>query len=347
MKLLKRMLALALLLCLVLNTAFAATAKKTTSRYQEVADYIAALPEGAVADVSSSGLSLEKMANLVSTRPDLIYTWDIKMGSGVVIKGDVSDLDLDSLTKKDYTYKELRLLLTCLTQLEHITMFEQGLKVSQMEKLMAMFPEVTFEWTVRIGKYKIRTDATAFSTLKGRQDPRYTTKDLDALKYCTQLQAIDLGHNNVNDLSFLTQWPHLKVLIIVDSKKGIKDLSPLAELKELEYVELFMQDITDLSALADKPNLLDLNLCHNEVTDLSPLLGNTSLERLWISYNKQLSAEEITSFQEQMPGVLMETKEYQSTGAGWREHERYFVVKEIFETGVYRPFTDTAPTTDQ
>ena len=162
------------------------------------------------------------------------------------------------------------------------------------------------------------------------------------LKYCTQLEAIDLGHNNVSDLSFLTQWPHLKILIIIDSQKPVTDLSPLAELNELEYVELFMQGITDLTPLANKPKLLDLNLCHNSVTNLTPLYSDTSLERLWISYNKGLSDEQVAAFKEAVPGCQVETVEYQSTGAGWREHDRYFVIKDVFETRVYRPFASVA-----
>ena len=302
---------------------------------------LAALPEGAVADLDWEGLKLADMAELAASRPDLRYTWDVTFG-GVTVPGDTTVLDLDSLTKDTIKTTFLRQGLTCLTQLTHVTMFEQKISVKDMEAIMADFPQITFDWSVAIGSYRIRTDATAFSTLKGRQEPRFTARDMEPLKYCTQLEAIDLGHNNVSDLSFLTQWPHLKILIIIDSQKPVTDLSPLAELNELEYVELFMQGITDLTPLANKPNLLDLNLCHNSVTDLTPLYSDTSLERLWISYNKGLSDGQVAAFKEAVPGCQVETVEYQSTGAGWREHDRYFVIKDVFETRAYRPFASGA-----
>ncbi|MGN1021027.1 MAG: leucine-rich repeat domain-containing protein [Aristaeellaceae bacterium] len=331
-----RMLALTLLLCLLMPMG--AWADDGDVSLQEA---LAALPEGAVADLDWEGLKLADMAELAKARPDLRYTWDVTFG-GVTVPGDTTVLDLDSLTKDTIKTTFLRQGLTCLTQLTHVTMFEQKISVKDMEAIIADFPQITFDWSVQIGTYRIRTDATAFSTLKGRQEPRFTARDMEPLKYCTRLEAIDLGHNNVSDLSFLTQWPHLKILIIIDSKRPVTDLTPLAELNELEYVELFMQGITDLTPLANKPNLLDLNLCHNSVTDLTPLYSDTSLERLWISYNKGLSDEQVSAFQAAVPGCQVETVEYQSTGAGWREHERYFVIKDVFETRVYRPFATQA-----
>lgn len=331
-----RVLALLLVLCLL-----APMGALGAGGSSDLAAELAALPQGAVADLDWTGLKLADMAALAATRPDLRYTWDVTFG-GVTVPGDTTVLDLDSLTKDTIKTTFLRQALTCLTQLTHVTMFEQKISVKDMESIMADFPQITFDWSVQIGTYRIRTDATAFSTLKGRQEPRFTAKDMAPLKYCTQLEAIDLGHNNVSDLSFLTQWPHLKILIIIDSKKPVTDLTPLAELNELEYVELFMQGITDLTPLANKPKLLDLNLCHNSVTDLTPLYSDTSLERLWISYNKGLSDEQVAAFQEAVPGCRVETVEYQSTGAGWREHERYFVIKDVFETRVYRPFASVA-----
>ena len=265
------------------------------------------------------------------------FAQELSLGS-ITVDSSASVLDLDSLTTEPIPPADLTSLLAAMPNLTHVTMFEQDITVPEMEEILAAFPQITFDWTVQLDQYRIRTDATAFSTLKGRQDPRYTAEDFEPLKYCTELLAIDLGHNNVSDLSFLTQWPHLKVLIIVDSKTPITDITPLAELHELEYVELFMQGITDLTPLGNKPNLLDLNLCHNQATDLTPLLTNTSMERLWISFNRKLTKDQIKEFKTAMPDLRMETEEYQSTGAGWRNHQRYEVIKEMFSTRVYRPF---------
>ena len=50
----------------------------------------------------------------------------------------------------------------------------------------------------------------------------------------------------------------------------------------------------------------------------------------------------MAAFKEAVPGCQVETVEYQSTGAGWREHDRYFVIKDVFETRAYRPFASGA-----
>ena len=204
--------------------------------------------------------------------------------------------------------------------------------------------------TLEINGLKIRPGMTAFSTLKGRQEPRYTTEDVAGplTEYCPDLLALDLGHNDVSDLSFLKAWPKLRRLIIVDSKTPVTDISALAELDDLEYVELFMQNITDISALAGKTRLIDLNLAHNDIADLTPLYSCTGLKRLWISYNRRLTKEQIDAFQAAMPECRVVTGEWSSTGRGWRETAQgrvphYDILMKSFESGEYIPFEDSAP----
>ena len=194
---------------------------------------------------------------------------------------------------------------------------------------------------------KIRPGMTAFSTLKGRREPRYSADDVAALltENCPELLALDLGHNDVSDLSFVTAWPKLRRLIVVDSKTPVTDISPLKELNDLEYVELFMQGITDISPLAGKTDLKDLNLAHNDITDLTPLYSCTGLQRLWINANPHLSGEQVSAFQEAVPGCRVNTRGYPSTGMGWREHPHYTVLMDSFRCGDYIPFEDSAPLT--
>ena len=131
---------------------------------------------------------------------------------------------------------------------------------------------------------------------------------------------------------------HLKRLIVIDSKDGLSDISPLAQLHDLEYVELFMQDITDLTPLADKPYLLDLNLCFNNVTDLTPLYSDTALERLFISRNPSLSQEQLDALQAQLPNCKINSTVDHSTGADWRVNKRYDVMHNSFIYRTYYPF---------
>lgn len=340
----KRLLALLTALLLALPCALAEERVIDLTGRAAVADKevaalieeLAAAEPGTRVELTGVTLSAQGKRQLLEALPELDFHWTVAVGD-LEVDSDTTELNLDGQAKRA-TLARFTEALACLPNLTRVTMFDYTFSVREMEALMAAYPHISFDWTVRINDYRIRTDATAFSTAKGRQEPRYTAKMLEPLKYCTQLEAIDLGHNNVSDLSFLTNWPHLKRLIIIDSRTPVTDLSPLAELNELEYVELFMQNITDLTPLANKPHLLDLNLCYNDVTDLTPLYTDTALERLWISRNYHLSDEEIAAFQAAVPGCQVETETAKSTEAGWREHPRYFIMKESFDTRTYIPF---------
>lgn len=275
-------------------------------------------------------------AKLVEALPEVDFHWMVTFAS-LQIDSDETHVNLDK-SKNPIGSQRIINGLAQMHHVEEVTMYNSRLNLKDMERIFATYPEIDFHWSLRLDRYIIRNDSTAFSTAKGRQDPRYTAKQLMVLTHIPGLLALDFGHNNVSDLTFLENWPALRRLIVIDSKVPVTDISPLAKLMDLEYVELFMQDITDLTPLANHTKLLDLNLCHNNITDLTPLYSCTNLERLWISYNPNLSMEEIEAFQQAVPGCQVEYTEYQSTGAGWREHPRYFIMKESFDTRTYIPF---------
>jgi len=290
-------------------------------------------------DLSEVTLSMKAKEDLVALCPQIEFHFTLP-----VYYKEIDNLaetfDIDSLkcaTKiKLADYKQI---IALMPRLERVVMYNAQFSVATMENLMETFPDIAFEWTLRFDGIEVKNTATAFSTLKGRQDPRYTSKQLTPLTlYCPDLLGLDVGHNNVHDLSFLSAWPDLRWLIVIDSEVPVTDISPLAELMDLEYVELFMQDITDISPLANHTKLLDLNLCHNDITDLSPLYSCVNLERLHISYNPNLTQEEVDKLQAVLPDLVIETEVWSSTDAGWREHPRYFIMYEGFTTGVYIPF---------
>lgn len=300
-------------------------------------------PELTTVDLTGVNLSTANKGKLVEALPDVHFIWTVKLGNATISSEDTV-MDLDT-PKGESKLSAIAAALDALPNIEQVLMYKYRPSLNGMaDYLIKPYPNVEFGWTLNWlicdgRRIYLRSDATAFSTAKGRQDPRYTSAQIwERLQYFPDLLAIDVGHNNVSDLSFLTNFPNLKRLICIDSKKPVTDISPLAELTELEYIELFMQDITDISALANHTKLLDLNLCHNNITDLSPLYSCTSLERLHISYNPNLTAEEVAKLQEKLPGCVIETETYESTGAGWREHDRYFILIKSFEDNTYYPF---------
>jgi hypothetical protein len=290
-------------------------------------------------NLSAVGMQLSVMAALQEKCPQIEFHFTVPVAD-LTIDSLAETFDLDGMERATkLKYNELKQILSCMPRVKRVVMYNAAFSLELMEKLLAQFPAISFEWTLRFNEIEVKNTATAFSTLKGRQDPRYTAKQLEPLaKYCPDLLALDVGHNNVHDLSFLSAWPKLRWLIVIDSKVPLTNISPLADLPDLEYVELFMQDITDISPLSNHLKLLDLNLCHNDITDLSPLYSCVNLERLYISVNPRLTQEELDKLQAALPNLRIEHTDWQSTGAGWREHPRYFTIYEGFTTGTYIPF---------
>ncbi len=77
--------------------------------------------------------------------------------------------------------------------------------------------------------------------------------DLTGLEYCTNLTFLDLGNNQ------------------------IIDISPLANLTSLEWLHLNDNQISDISPLANLASLDYLYLGGNQISDIEPLFNNTGL----------------------------------------------------------------------
>ena len=313
--------------------------KLSTQSMKQLAEKLNAVPSIETCDLSQVEMPLSVMTELCALCPQIEFHLSVPVAD-LRVDNLIERFDIDSLKRATKVkYAEFKQILSCMPRVTQVVMYNSPYKLDLMENLLELYPGITFDWTLRFNEIEVKNTATAFSTMKGRQDPRYTAKHLEPLiTYCPDLLGLDVGHNNVHDLSFLSAWPDLRWLIVIDSKVPLTDLSPLADLPDLEYVELFMQNITDISPLADHLKLLDLNLCHNDVSDLSPLYSCVNLERLYISVNPHLTQEELDKLQAVLPNLRIEHTEWQSTGAGWREHPRYFTMYEGFSTGVYIPF---------
>ncbi len=271
-----------------------------------------------------------------------VYDFTV-LGQPVSTAGPVT-LDLDRFALDDMAALALERQMDCLEGLEKADMYSSRLSRPVMDHLFDRYRAAFFGWTYDLcdGRYTLRTDITAFSTLKGSKPPYYTEDEFRYLRYCKNLMAIDLGHNHISDISFLENFPHLRILILADNR--ISDISPLSNLRELEYAELFMNRIWDVSPLSGMDALLDLNLCYNlswtrpSDLDVTPLETLQNLERLWISGNglTQAQQDQLTAA---LPGCDIKFRTPGgSTAEGWREHPRYDIMYACFTTREYRPF---------
>lgn len=246
--------------------------------------------------------------------------------------------DLGSTQVTDY--EALMALIESRPTLKEVHLFDNRVPLAQMEALTTRFPHIFFGFTIRIHEHTIRTDQTAFSTLHNNRAPRHLSRDFEPLKYCTRLEALDLGHNAVEDISFVSGLTEIKVLILALNK--IRDISPLKNLRKLEYVEIFRNYIEDISVLEGLPNILDLNLGYNRIKDYSPLHSLKTLERLWLYNSNGYSAgkvpyEVVQPIRAALPDCFIDARSG-GTGGTWREHPRYFTIFDIFKDSIYKPF---------
>lgn len=264
--------------------------------------------------------------------------------SGVRMDPETGVLDLDAAGIRTVDREALAEVIDGMTGLKEVWLFDAEMTTEDQEWLFEKYyPDIFFGFTIHIGPHAIRTDQTAFSTLHysspTKTDPRHTSEELYALRMCTRLKALDLGHNYLTDLNFLYWMPDIEVLII-SPNYGLEDISPIANCKNLVYLECFHTPITDLSPLAGMTKLKDLNLARDgQVTDISPLYDLPSLERFWWGHMDKVPNAQRKIMREKHKGCKF-SMVYDPTSGGWRSHKRFKQLHEFFRTGVYVPFSD-------
>lgn len=281
---------------------------------------------------------LEKVQEL---RPEMQVRYSLSLVKAgiedVVALSDAEELILNDKTVTNaQALKECLDLLPCLKQLE---LCDCGLTNEEMAGIREEYPLVKVVWMLHMGRHSLRTDAVAFSTLSYDGEPdRLTSEDAEVLRYCTDLMALDLGHQSLTDVSFLDALPELRVLILADN--NITDLAPIGRLSELRYLELFINyHITSWDELANLTKLEDLNICFNDwAKDFSFLAGLPNLQRFWAIGCVFTAAQDA-----QIRSLIPEDCVYrwggstESTGAGWRESEKFEAEYEMFRTNTLHP----------
>lgn len=269
----------------------------------------------------------------------------------VTVSADAVKVNLGK--QKVTSLTELYKFLDQLPQLQKFDMYQTNMTKAWAEKLTKRYPQVEFGWTFRIPcsnkpTHVIRTDATAFSTLHNNQSKLHTTEELEVLKYCRHLKAVDIGHNAVTSLKFLESLPELRVLII--GRNQVTDLTPLKKCTKLEYLEAFSNQIESIKPLLSCTHLMDLNVPNNRIKDPQLFAKMKSLKRLW-AYNyawRDMSRSYVPSsiktlVKKNLPKCTVNwTQAGVQNGKGtWRDHAHYDVIAEMFQSGKYIPFADS------
>ncbi len=148
------------------------------------------------------------------------------------------------------------------------------------------FPDENLEAAVRDALGKPTGDVTTedMETLVFFVARERRIKVLDGLEYATNLWRVDLGENEISDLSPLASLERLAELRLPQNE--ISDLSPLSGLGGLRVLELCHNQVDGLGPLSGLANLMFLTLDGNEISDIAPLSELLGLASLRLNQNR-------------------------------------------------------------
>ena len=339
---LKRTVCLAAALILAAGILFPASADQEVKfkNYKEIMKYISENNPTDL-DIGTVKLAPSDLAKIADALPEGGKLSFSTKWCGTVISDtdEVIDLNGDATVVRE---SDLEILIRLVPGVKKIiTSAHRNLSNDQMIPFVEKYPDIEFVWLINLARsYRLASDVSAYSTNKTEDEGhRLRSNELDVLKYAKNLKALDLGHSAITTLDFL-KGMDLELLILSDNK--ITDISILAEMPHLQYLELFRNNITDLTPLAACTELVDLNLAITKVTDLTPLDACTKLERVWLATYKQTtlpSEENLAHFKETHPNCDVRINLGHPTGY-WREHPRYEHYRKCFKNRVWVPFSE-------
>lgn len=299
-------------------------------------DVLRLVPSLQTLDVSGCALTPDSISDIMAAVPQAEVIWSLAL-CGEIVGPDTVSLNYNNMLLDDLNpfYETLPLL----GKLESLEMCGCGVDDEEMAALRESFPDAGIVWSIDTKFGTVRTDTTHFATWKIKRENEQglilsaenirncRDADVEFLKYCHDIIALDLGHNNLTHCEFVQNMPNLRYLILADNR--IADLSPLSSLQNLIYLEIFSTRVTDLSPLASLPNLCDLNLCGCNVGgDLTPLYG-LPIERLWLTSTGMSHVKEtVAAFSAQNPDCIVTLARFPDyTEDGWRTHDRYYEMR--------------------
>ena len=286
------------------------------------------LPRLETVTLTGTTPDMDAMGKLVDTYPNVDFVWDFTL-CGVAVNSNVTELDLSNI--KMTSVEEVENSLKFFNCLEKVIMFKCGISDEDMDALWKRHPETRFVWGVNFGGFYLRTDDTSFMpwklgyTKNGRRG--MNNEEAKGLKYMVDLVAIDIGHNDITDLSFLYHTPNVEYLMMCGI--NVTDITPLGSLKKLKYLEMWENPITDLSPLAGCESLEDINFYGIKADDLTPLL-NLPLKNVWFS-GRFYSDEEVEMVKVAFPESNVVPNPRWPTSVGWRRIPNYFAQRDALD----------------
>lgn len=272
---------------------------------------------------ATSSREYEAIAKLQELLPDCRIDWTIHLGAQEV------DPNAESFTAE--TLDGLEAALPYMPSLKNIDLLSCEVTTDDIDRYMALRPDVDYLWWVKFGRWVVRSDIQIFSSMRTTDNHYYTNEELyPLLHYCTKLRALDLGHNALTDLTDIGKMTDLQVLIIADNEK-LTDLSPLKNLDKLYYLEMFLCiNITDFSGLDGMVSMEDMNCRYcRYLTDPSFLANMPKLRMLYCA-NTGIGLREVYPYRHEGCAYEVASESFESVYHGWRDTKRNIAIRHWF-----------------
>ncbi|WP_257467774.1 leucine-rich repeat domain-containing protein [Bifidobacterium pseudolongum] len=143
------------------------------------------------------------------------------------------------------------------------------------------------------------------------------------MEYFKNLVALDLSHNNIEDIKPLSALSNLTNLSMYNN--AIKDVSPLSGLSQLRNLGLGNNDIADIAPLASLRQLEDVNLSYNELSTVEPLKENSNIFRLALAGNELTEIKQFNNFKK-LRMIDASENAIADVSGSTIDPERYFVM---------------------
>ena len=171
---------------------------------EDLEEALKKLPDLREVYLYGSGVTTERQLAMVKDFPAVTFGWDVEI-AGERVDSLVRDLDLSG--KKGVTTARVRELRPLFPRLTRLDLSDCGIGNEEMASLREDLPGVKVVWRLYMGEWSLKTDAVAFSVLIYNYDhERLHSADIQVLRYCTDLQALDLGHQAITDISVIGDY---------------------------------------------------------------------------------------------------------------------------------------------
>ena len=277
----------------------------------------------------TSALTSGDVAKIVAACPNVAVNYSFSLFGANVSTAD-ERLEFVNVDIGNDGVEQLREILPSMSRLSYLLLDDCGVDNEVMAQLRDDFPEIKVVWRIYFGKYNCLTDTEMIWATGGTVNDGTS----DALKYCTDVKYLDMGHDLMTHIDFVRYMPKLEVAIFAIS--WVEDLSPLAECPNLEYLEIFSSKVTDITPLANCTHLQHLNISNlSAVRDITCLYDLTELKRLYCTMS-YIPANQQAEIKERLPDCEFEFGWVDPAEGAWRftpdgeYNERYTLLREQF-----------------